>query len=63
MKDNRPQNLLLVALFSIVILFTAYQKNFLPLSGAFFWQVLILGFVIAMDQTCQTIFFNHHGRE
>ena len=44
MKDNWPQNLLLVALFGIVTLFTAYQERFLPMIGAFFWLVLIAGF-------------------
>jgi hypothetical protein len=63
MKGNWPQNLLLVAFLGIVPLFTACQEYFLPIIGAFYWLVLILIFVIAIDQPCQTILFNHHGRE
>jgi hypothetical protein len=48
MKDNWPQNLLLVALFGIVTLFTAYQERFLPMIGAFFWLVLIAGFALSV---------------
>jgi len=47
-NDNRPQNLLLIALFGIVTLYTAYQESFLPIIGWFFWLVLIMGFVIAI---------------
>ena len=31
MDDHRPKNLLLIALFIIVTLFTAYQEGFLPM--------------------------------
>jgi len=48
MNDNWPQNLLLVALFGIVTLFTAYQESYLPVIGAIFWLVLIIGFAIAI---------------
>jgi hypothetical protein len=48
MHDNWPQNLLLVALFGIVTLFTAHQEGYLPLIAPLFWLVLIIGFVIAI---------------
>jgi uncharacterized protein (DUF362 family) len=45
MNDNRPRNLLLVALFIIVGLYTAYQENYSPLPWPFA-LVVIVGFVI-----------------
>lgn len=46
-KNNQPaQNLLLVALQIVIILFTAYHEGYLPLISPLFWASLITGFII-----------------
>jgi hypothetical protein len=48
MNDHWPQNLLLVALFGIVTLFTADQEGFLAMIAVLLWLVLIAGFAVAV---------------
>lgn len=48
MDDHRPKNLLLILLFIIVTLFTAYQEGYLPMIAALFWLVLITGFAVSI---------------
>lgn len=48
MDDHRPKNLLLIALFIIVTLFTAYQEGYLPMISVLFWLVLIMGFAVSI---------------
>lgn len=48
MEKNWPQNLLIIALFIIVTLFTAYQEGYLPMISVLFWLVLIFGFAVSI---------------
>jgi hypothetical protein len=48
MNGHRPKNLLLIALFIIVTLFTAYQEGYLPMISVLFWLVLIMGFAVSI---------------
>jgi len=48
MEKNWPQNLLMIALFIIVTLFTAYQEGYLPMISVLFWGVLIFGFTLSI---------------
>ena len=48
MDDHQPKNLLLIALFGIVTLFTAHQEGFLPMIRWLFWLVLLAGFAVSI---------------
>jgi uncharacterized protein (DUF362 family) len=48
MDNNWPENLLLVALFIIITLFTAFQEGYLPMIAVLFWLFLITGFAISI---------------
>ncbi len=48
MKNNWPQNLLLVSLFIIVTLFTAHQEGYWDKISWLFWLALIFGFAISI---------------
>lgn len=48
MDNHWPQNLLLVALFIIITLFTAYQEGYLPMISVLFWVFLIIGFAVSI---------------
>lgn len=47
-NTNRLQNLLLVVMFIIVTLFTAFHEGYFPLITTFFWFSLIAGFSMAL---------------
>jgi hypothetical protein len=48
MDNHWPQNLLLVALFIIITLFTAYTEGYLPMISVFFWIVLGIGLAVSI---------------
>lgn len=47
-NDERLQNLLLIVLFVILILFTAFHEGYLPLISPLFWISLIAGLSISI---------------
>lgn len=47
-NSARPQNLVLIALFITVTLFTAFHEGYLPFISALFWISLIAGFSISV---------------
>lgn len=44
----KPRNLLLVALFIIITLFTAFHEGYIKLISIFFWISLVIGFSISI---------------
>lgn len=47
-NNERQQNLLLVALFIVITLFTAFHEGYLPLISTLFWVSLIAGFSVVI---------------
>jgi hypothetical protein len=48
LNTTRPRNLVLVALFITVTLFTAFHEGYLPVISALFWISIIAGFSISV---------------
>ena len=48
LNTTRAQNLVLVALFIIVTLFTAFHEGYLPVISVLFWILIIAGFSISV---------------
>ena len=48
LNTTRPRNLVLVALFITVTLFTAFNEGYLPVISVLFWILIIAGFSISV---------------